>query len=271
MRPWRSHTMVVVVGAAILLAMLSVLEWLSRRYRQREQRAEARLIEAERLESIGRFAGGVAHDVGNLLRVVRSAVILLRRQSEDKSKAENLLDQIDGTLTVGGELVNQLLFYARAGRSEVEYLDLNFIVSEALPILKRAVGPLIDIEVSYDGASVICLTNVAQFQAILLNLVLNSRDAMPRGGRVSLAVRAVADVDGKWDEVSVSDNGTGMPHDILRQAFDPFFTTKGIENGHGLGLSQVRAFIEYCQGSLEVESQPGHGTVIRLRLPSRFR
>lgn len=267
MRPWRSHTTVAVVGAALVLIMLTAIEWLSRRNRQREQRAQARLMEAERLESIGRFAGGVAHDVGNLLHVVRSAVLLLRPQVVDRPKAEGILDQIDDTIAVGGKLVNELLFYARAEHCEPQDIDLDALLAETLPMLRRAAGPRVDIRVFYAGSNVTCLSHVAQFQATLLNLILNARDAMPDGGTISIDIRSVRDEEGEWGEISFADNGRGMSPDVLQRAFDPFFTTKEGSTGHGLGLSQVRAFAEFSKGTLAVESEEGKGTTVRLRLP----
>ena len=270
MQPWRSHMTVAMMGAAILLAMCAGIELLSRRHRFREERALARLAEAERLESIGRFAAGVAHDVGNLLRIVRSAVILLRPQTKDRPKAEGLLDQIDGTMTFGSELVNQLLSYSRTGHQELRSGDLNEFVSEALPMLRRASGPKVEIRALLAASRVMCRTDRAQFHAALLNLVLNARDAMPEGGTMSIKVsllRADKKDQSAWGEVSVCDEGAGMSKDILKQAFDPFFTTKEPGHGSGVGLSQVQAFADYNQGELEIASEEGKGTTIRLRLP----
>lgn len=270
MRPWRSHMTVTGVGAAILLAMLAGIDMLTRRHQLREERARVRLAEAERLESIGRFAAGVAHDVGNLLRIVRSAVMLLRPQAADEAKAGSLLDQIDATLTVGGELVTQLLSYARTGGRTPEINDLNSLVFETLPMLRRAVGPRVELHASLAPFAVTCRVDRAQFHAVLLNLVLNARDAMPEGGAISLAIRLVdRDENGTWHwgEISVSDEGAGMPEEVLKQALDPFFTTKEAGHGSGLGLSQVQMFIGHSQGKLEIFSEEGKGTTIQLRLP----
>lgn len=268
MRPWHAHANVVVVGASILLALLAGLEWLSRRYREKEARAQVRLAEGQRLEAIGRFAGGVVHDVGHLLRVVRSAVLLLRPQTADRPAAQELLDQIDDTLNVGGDLINQLLYYARAGGSEPQAVDVNTLIAEALPLFRRAAGPLVEIQVAYSRASAPILTDVSRFQAVLLNLVLNARDAMARQGRIAIAVRTY-DITGQdWVEISVSDNGLGMDKETLGRAFDPFFTTKAPGRGNGLGLSQVRTFVEYNKGEFAIDSAPEKGTTIWLHLPA---
>jgi len=270
MQPWRSHAAVAVVGAGILLAMLAAMDWLSRRYRYREERARARLMEAERLESIGRFAGGVAHDVGNLLRVVRSAVVLLRPRTADRPEVGGLLDEIDDTLTVGGELVSQLLSYSRSGATEPRITNLGDAVLEAVPMLRQAAGPKIEIRASLTDRQVACRTDRTRFRAVLLNLVLNARDAMPEGGAIVIEVRLLPDDQGDgpgWGEVSVHDNGVGMSKDVLTLALDPFFTTKEAGRGSGLGLSQVQAYVGYSKGKLEIASEEGEGTTIRLRLP----
>lgn len=270
MSSWRSHMTVTGVGAAIIIVMFAGIEALTRHHRRQEERARARLAEAERLESIGRFAAGVAHDVGNLQRIVRSAVLLLRPQVADQPKAGELLDQIDATLTVGGELVTQLLSHARTGHRAPGVNDLNLVVSEALPMLHRAAGPKVEVRLSTAASALPCRIDRPQLLAVLLNLILNARDAMPDGGTVSVEVRddRVSGQGGPgWSEIRVSDNGQGMSEAILGQALDPFFTTKTAGQGSGLGLSQVQTFVDDSQGGLEITSKQGKGTTIRLRLP----
>ena len=276
MRSWRSHMTVTSVGAVIIIVMFASMEALARNHRLQEERAMARLAEAERLESIGRFAAGVAHDVGNLQRILRSAVLLLRPQTADRPKASELLDQIDATLTVGGELVTQLLSHARTGSRAPGVNDLNLVISEALPMLHRAAGPKVEVRLSTAASALPCRIDRPQLLAVLLNLILNARDAMPDGGRVSLEVRESLEVRDErssgqggpgWSEIRVSDNGQGMSEAILGQALDPFFTTKTAGQGSGLGLSQVQTFVDDSQGGLEITSEQGKGTTIRLRLP----
>lgn len=270
MRSWRSHMTVTGVGAAIIIVMFAGIETLTRRHRLQEERARARLAEAERLESIGRFAAGVAHDVGNLQRIIRSAVLLLRPQTAGRPKAGELLDQIDATLTVGGELVTQLLSHARTGSHVPGIVDLNLLVSEALPMLHRAAGPKVEVRLSIAASALPCRIDRPQLLAVLLNLILNARDAMPDGGMVCLDVRdeRAPGQDGPgWGEIRVSDDGRGMSEAVLGQALDPFFTTKTAGQGSGLGLSQVQAFVDDSQGGLEITSEQGKGTTIRLRLP----
>lgn len=270
MSSWRSHMTVTGVGAAILIVMCAGIEALMRRHQLQDERARARLAKAERLESIGRFAAGVAHDVGNLQRIIRSAVLLLRPQVAGRAKAGELLDQIDATLSVGGELVTQLLSHARTGDRTPGVNDLNLLVSEALPMLHRAAGPKVDIRLSTAASALPCRIDRPQFLAVLLNLILNARDAMPDGGSIALAIRdeRLSGQDGPgWSEIRVSDSGQGMSEAVLGQALDPFFTTKTPGQGSGLGLSQVQTFVDDSRGELEITSGQGKGTTIRLRLP----
>jgi signal transduction histidine kinase len=266
MQPWRAHAGVVLIGALILLALIAAVEWLSRSHRAREARALAQLMESQRLESIGRFAGGVVHDMGNLLRVMRSTVALLRPETAGQPTAQGLLDQIDDTLDVGGNLVNQMLFYARSGNAEPKSMDVNALVAEALSLLRRAAGPLVSIRVTFSQSSVSILTDVPQFQAALLNIVLNARDSRARGGTIAIEVRELSGEERNWAEIRVSDNGSGMSTETLGRVFDPFFTTK--QAGNGLGLSQVRTFVEYSKGMIAIDSLPGAGTTIWLRMPA---
>jgi len=271
MQPWRSHAAVAVAGAVILLVMLLVMELLSRRYRHREELARARLVDAQRLETIGRFASGIAHDLGNLLRIVRSAVVLLRAQTADRPEARSVLDRLDESLAAGREMVAQLLAHSRNQPLELRIGDMNKLVSGCLPMLRQAAGPKVDILASFTSDRATCQIDHIQLRAALLNLVLNARDAMPDGGAIFIDVRASAEdrnADAvRWIDVSVRDEGPGMPEAVLKQVFDPFFTTKRPGVGSGLGLNQVRAFVQQCNGRVDILSREGEGTTVRLRFP----
>ena len=271
MQPWRSHATVAGIGAAILLAMVAGMEWLSRSYWHREERARARLAESQRLESIGRFAGGIAHDLGNLLRVLRSAVLLLRPQTAGNPDATSLLDQIDDSLVNGREMVTQLLAHSRNQPVELQEGDINQLVSTALPMLRQAAGPKISVLVSLAPGDVTCLVDHAQFRAVLLNLVLNARDAMPDGGTIGIDIEVDHEHGGggpaRQARVSIHDDGLGMSEIVRKQAFDPFFTTKEPGAGGGLGLNQARTFVEQCSGRVEIESKEGKGTTVHLWFP----
>ncbi|WP_164778418.1 hybrid sensor histidine kinase/response regulator [Mesorhizobium sp. M7A.F.Ca.US.006.01.1.1] len=267
MQPWRAHVTVLVVGAAIVLAMLIFLEALARWYRRRDEQTREALEQAERLEAIGRFAGGVAHDFGNSLRIIRSAFSLLRPMVANKPEATALLDKADQSVADARDLIEQLLSVSRSQQLHPSPSDLNDLISSVLPILKQAAGPRIQIDFRSARTEVVSLVDGTRFKAAIVNLILNSRDAMPSGGAISIHVRPHAQADGeveRWAEVSVQDEGIGMSPDVTRHAFDPFFTTKELGRSNGLGLSQVFGFMTQSGGRVEISSKEGEGTIVKL-------
>lgn len=275
MQTWRSHAAAGLVGAAILLALLTLLEFLSHRSRRREEAARRRLEAAQRLEAIGRFAGGIAHDCGNLMRIIHSASVILRLQLKDKPEALTLLDEVDTSLDVGRGLVNRLLAYARNTETWLEIVNPVELVEEILPIARQAAGPGVEVSTRTTREELLCLIDGTQFQAAVVNLVLNARDAMPSGGTIMIDVRPADDPalagERRWLDVSVEDNGIGMTEDVRRRAFDPFFTIKEPGKGHGVGLSQAWDFVQRSNGHADIFSRPGEGTTVRLRFPVQDR
>lgn len=271
MQPWRGHATVGFIGATILLSLLAGLEVLSRRGRRREEAARRRLEATQRLEAVGRFAGGIAHDCGNLMRVIRSATVVLRPLVNDRQEAVKLLDEVDTSLNAGRALVSRLLTYARSTEFRPDVADPDALVREILPIARQAAGPGIDVVAKPSGEALSCRLDKAQFQAAIVNLVLNARDAMPSGGTITIDVQSAEDMDPSgalsWVDVTVTDDGIGMSEAARRQAFDPFFTMKGMGEGHGMGLSQTLEFVRQCGGRADIASRPGAGTTVRLRLP----
>ena len=264
MKEWRSHARAAVIGAAILQVLLIALEWLAYRSREREELARLRLERAQRHEAIGRFAAGIAHDIGNLLRIVRSGVTVLRPMVADRQEASHVLGEIDRTLATGRDMVNQLLSQSRGDETRLEPSDIDRLLEEALPILTQAAGPVCRIVLSPSAGDAVCLVDRTQFQSAIVNLVLNARDAMPSGGTIAIGVRVV---EGQWVDINVGDEGVGMTDDVRHQAFDPFFTTKASGSGSGVGLSQVVDFVRQSSGRVEIFSREGRGTTVRLRLP----
>lgn len=268
MQPWRAHVTVLVIGAAIVLAMLTFLESLARWYRRRDEETREALEQAERLEAIGRFAGGVAHDFGNSLRIIRSAFSLLRPMVVNKPEATTLLDKADQSVADARDLIEQLLLVSRSRELRPSPCELNDLISGVLPILKQAAGPRIEIDFRSEQTDVVSLVDATRFKAAIVNLILNSRDAMPSGGAISIRVRAEdATADGereRWAEISVHDEGLGMSPEVIRHAFDPFFTTKELGRSNGLGLSQVFGFMTQSGGRVEISSKEGEGTTVKL-------
>lgn len=269
LRPWWSHAATQMVGAALLICAILLLEWLAWRFRRREERALAALEQARRLETIGRFASGIAHDIGNLKRIISSSVRLLRPHVADRPEAVTFVDLIDQSLDSLRHLINHLLSYSRGGRLQPQPHDVRDLLLDVQPILKQAAGPRVELRFRLPEAPVICNVDAAQFQASVLNLVLNARDAMPAGGPVTiaLAVRDGAAEAGRWADVSIADLGLGMSQEMLARAFDPFYTTKAPGAGSGIGLHQVSQFMAASGGRVEASSIEGSATVVHLLFP----
>jgi signal transduction histidine kinase len=271
-------------GAAALREMNEALE---RRVAERTQaleaesverrRVEAMLEQAQRLEAIGQLTGGVAHDFNNLL-----TVIIVQAESIMHAAAGNdrIVDMAKTTQRVaerGAQLTAQLLAFARRQLLRPQPVFLHRVMAAAGELVRRAAGEAITVEIDDGPGLWPCLVDATQFEAAIVNLAVNARDAMPEGG--SLTVRlSNADVhdteaqrlnlaSGDYVVVSVTDTGPGMPADVQRHCFEPFFTTKDIGKGTGLGLSQVYGFARQSGGVATVESATGRGTTISLYLP----
>ena len=239
-------------------------------------KAEADLMHAQRMEAVGRLTGGVAHDFNNLLTVVIGALDMMLRAPDDAKRQARLGEAALAAARRGERLTHQLLAFSRRQTLRPEPTDLNALILEGEPLLRRAVGEAVQLELKLADRPVWVNVDPAQFEAALLNLVVNARDAVTEGGHVVVETRVrrlragqLAGV-GAGDHVcvSVSDDGKGIDPDVLPRIFEPFFTTKAIGKGTGLGLSQVYGFSRQSGGGLDVESAPGEGTTIRMFLPA---
>ncbi|HEV8398099.1 MAG TPA: PhnD/SsuA/transferrin family substrate-binding protein [Vicinamibacterales bacterium] len=236
---------------------------------------ESQLQQSRRLESIGRVAGGVAHDFNNLLTVINGySQILLMGPLTPDSREE--IEQINKAGRRAAELTNQLLTFSRRQIIDVVPLDLNTVIHDAEPLLRRLAGE--DVQLVVTPAPQLARTDgdVSQTTQVLMNLVVNARDAMPTGGRIDLATGniTVRGADGHPPELSpgqyvvltVSDTGCGMSAETRQHIFEPFFSTKG-EAGTGLGLSTVYGIVRQRQGAIDVWSEPGLGSRFQVYLP----
>jgi len=239
-------------------------------------RVEEQLSHAQRLDAVGQLTGGVAHDFNNLLTVISGNLQLLEDELGDKPDAQEIIGAALGAVKRGADLTRKLLAFARKQRLSPQNLDPSRVLGELGGMLRRTLGETVQLEV-------ICAPNIAhvyadpsQLEAALVNLALNARDAMPRGGRLTLqaepaqisADEATADLPaGDYIVFSVRDTGMGMTPETLAHAFEPFFTTKDSGKGSGLGLSMVYGFVKQSQGHLGVESRLGYGTSMRMYLP----
>ncbi|WP_087119616.1 PAS domain S-box protein [Brevundimonas sp. SH203] len=244
--------------------------------------AEAQLMHAQRMEAVGRLTGGVAHDFNNLLTVVIGALDIILR-SDDPAKRKKLGEAALAAARRGESLTHQLLAFSRRQALRPEPIDLNALIREGEPLWRRAVGETVDFKVRLKRGGARANVDPAQFEAALLNLIVNARDALgdvtgPKGrsgSRITVQTRevqvAAGDVaeltPGRYVCVAVIDNGEGMSPDILDRVFEPFFTTKGVGKGTGLGLSQVYGFARQSGGGVQIVSAPGQGAEIRLYLP----
>ncbi|WP_262268421.1 hybrid sensor histidine kinase/response regulator [Microvirga yunnanensis] len=276
LRPWREHAVVVSISAAILLGLTGALIVLVQKGRRREQAEQARLSQAQRLEGLGRIAGGIAHDLGNTIRIMQSTFRLLRPSLADRPDALSLVKDADQTLKGATAMIEHLLAFARRQELRPEITVIDQRIEGFAPILRQAVGPRITLDLRLSAMGHAARLDPVQLEATLLNLVLNARDAMPDGGTIIVETtgidrpsdpggRRAYDADRRWVQVTVTDPGIGMPPAVLERAFDPFFTTKG--HGNGLGLSQVLGFVQQSSGDVELESREGRGTIVRLLFP----
>ncbi|CAN5734294.1 hypothetical protein BH23GEM11_BH23GEM11_07960 [soil metagenome] len=239
---------------------------------------ESRMREAQKLEAVGRLAGGVAHDFNNLLTVITTTAHLLR---EDRSDDPEILDTTGDILDAaarGAALTRQLLTFSRKQVIQPEPLELNQVVDQLQGLLRRLGGPQIRLSVHLEPGVGRVEADRGQLEQVLLNLVLNARDASQPDGPVGIRTGRVtfhgeeptdsgALPPGAYAELEVSDQGSGIPAPIRDRIFEPFFTTKPDGQGTGLGLATVYGIVAQAQGGITVESQPGEGTVFRILLP----
>jgi PAS domain S-box-containing protein len=241
-------------------------------------RLEAQLFQAQKMESIGRLAGGVAHDFNNLLTVINgySALALSELAPSDALGAS--IEEIRKAGERAAELTRQLLAFSRKQVLQPRALDLNRVVQGMQPMLKRLVGEDLEVCVALDAESGTVYADPHQVEQVIMNLVVNGRDAMPGGGRLLIETACVEldegyarlhpDVHaGRYVMLALTDNGTGMDEETRRRVFEPFFTTKPAGKGTGLGLSTVQGIVAQSGGHISVYSEPGRGTTFKIYLP----
>ncbi|HTZ37417.1 MAG TPA: PAS domain-containing protein [Stellaceae bacterium] len=238
-------------------------------------RVEAMMRQSQKLEAVAQLTGGVAHDFNNLLTAVVGCLDMILLQSKDAAIA-GLAETALRSANRGTRLIQQLLAFASRQSLRPVVADLGSLLAEIEVLLRRAAGDSIAIAVDAPPSLWRCRVDPAQFEAAAMNLVINARDAMPRGGRVSLRARNVlagslpdgAELrPGDYVAFEVADTGEGMAPDIVGRAFEPFFTTKEIGKGSGLGLSMVYGFARQSGGGVALDSSPGAGTRVTLYLP----
>jgi signal transduction histidine kinase len=250
---------------------------------EHHRRTQEVLWHTQKLEAVGQLTGGVAHDFNNLLTVITGNLELIQATIEHGhqlplERLSKLIGTAQNAAHHGAQITRQLLAFGRRSTLRAETVDLNSFLSASEDFLRRALGEAIELDLAYAPDLWPCWADPVQFEAAILNLVVNARDAMARGGRLRIETdnveidRATAEnaggpVPGSYVRIRVSDNGIGMDAETAMRAFEPFFTTKEVGRGSGLGLSQVYGFINQSGGHVDVDSAPGEGASFSLYLP----
>lgn len=239
-------------------------------------RTEAELQRSQRAEAIGQLTSGVAHDFNNLFAVIRTGLDLLEAAPEDASRPGRLA-LIRDAVARGAALTGQLLAFSRRQPLAPQAVPLGPLLQGMLPLLGTTCGVNVDITLDLPAEPPVALVDPTQLEFVVLNLVVNARDAMPGGGQLRLSLgtetlgpseEAEAPAPGLYAALTVQDNGTGMTEAVRGRAFEPFFTTKAEVGGSGLGLSQTYGLARQSGGTVRIESAPGRGTAVRLLLPA---
>jgi len=260
-------TFILVAGLGLFVAFVLVQRRIERRT------AQERAVAAQKIEMLGQMTGGIAHDFNNVIAVADASLALAEKYVEEPSRARQHVEAARGALGRGAALTGRLLTFARRQSLEVETADLHEMLRGLEPMLRQAAGSGVSLTLDLAAGPAPCLVDRAQFDAALLNLVINARDAMPGAGSIAI-------ITAPWDEpamsatlkpgpylrLQVQDTGAGMSAPDLERAFEPLFTTKG-ERGTGLGLAQVYGFMRHIGGDARIASQPGTGTTVELLFP----
>jgi signal transduction histidine kinase len=260
--------------AALEAANAELERRVEERTRERET-ALAQVHEMQKLESLGQLTGGVAHDFNNLLMIILGNLALLRKRAGEDPRMLALIDGAMQGAERGATLTRRMLAFARRQELRPESVSVPSLVSGMKQMLTRTLGPTVQISTDLRADLPLVRVDPNQLELALLNLAVNSRDAMPDGGRLSIAARAVtAEAQppqklppGDYVCLSVTDTGTGMDEGTLARAAEPFFTTKGVGKGTGLGLSMVHGLAAQSGGLMQISSTPGRGTTVELWLP----
>ncbi|HEX9464193.1 MAG TPA: PAS domain S-box protein [Alphaproteobacteria bacterium] len=243
------------------------------------EQTRAAFVQSQKMEAVGQLTGGVAHDFNNLLTVITNALDLLSRPKIEEHQRNRIIETAQRAAARGAKLTQQLLAFSRRQPLRPQAHRLNELIRGFDAVLRRACGEAIELDLRFAARPLGVNVDGPQFEAALLNLTLNSRDAMPQGGKLRIATD-LQTIDaaraaqmsgiktGPYAVITVEDTGEGMPPETRARAFEPFFTTKEVGKGSGLGLSQVYGFVMQSGGHIEINSDIGVGTRISFFLPA---
>jgi PAS domain S-box-containing protein len=242
------------------------------------EQAQALLFQSQKMEAVGQLTGGIAHDFNNLLTVIVNNLDLLTRTARD-ARETRLIESAQRAAERGAKLTQQLLAFSRRQPLQPTLHNPRKLIEAFEAVLRRACGEMIKLQISMPPRIRSVNVDAPQFEAALLNLVVNARDAMLEGGKLTIALNnailgeqeaaASAMRPGPYVSISVEDTGDGMPPEVVSRIFEPFFTTKEVGKGTGLGLSQVYGFVNQSGGRIDVDSTPGRGTKFTMLLPAQ--
>ena len=230
-------------------------------------------LQAQKMEAIGQLSAGMAHDFNNLLQVINGNLELALLSAGKIPAAAEPIRRAQRATMQAGKLTQQLLSFARKQRLEQKRVSLNSLVVEFSDMLVRTLGDKVELRLDLRPGLPSCSIDPTYLEMALLNVVINARDAMPRGGVVTVGTAVLTEQrrvanrlpPGEYVAICIKDEGEGMAPDVLKRATEPFFTTKGL--GTGLGLAMVHGFVQQSHGRLDIESEPGHGTQVRMIFP----
>ena len=240
------------------------------------RQSEDALRQSQKMEAVGQLTGGVAHDFNNLLTIIRSATDFLRRRELPEERRRRYIDAISETVERASKLTAQLLAFARRQPLKPQVFNVGSQAEAVAQLIRPLVGGRIQIDVEISGSNCFAIADIAQFETALINLAVNSRDAMDNEGRLTIGVRTVHHIPalrgqparaGEFVAVAMTDTGSGISPELLETIFEPFFTTKEVGKGTGLGLSQAFGFAKQSDGDIAVSSEPGCGATFTIYLP----
>jgi PAS domain S-box-containing protein len=266
---WSHVTRVPIRDASGAISHLAVIE----RDVTEQRTLEARLRQSDKMQALGTLAGGIAHDFNNLLTAILGSLELAGPRVADQPRVQRLIENARGAAERGASLTKRLLSFSRAHDLQARAVDVNSLITGMSDLFGRSLGGLVTVRTDLEEGLPAVQVDPDQLELAVLNLCINARDAMPEGGAITVATRRLAIsgdpeiADGTYLGISVTDEGTGIPEEILRRVCEPFFTTKAVGQGTGLGLAMVFGLAQQSKGRLAIDSEVGRGTRVELALP----